>query len=80
MNRYPYVLPVLRTHDAGGGNVQVNRGQGWVAHCCPYCGTTEGLRVKCEGYGPVAPEYTCEACFTGTDTGPSFDDLKPVAV
>lgn len=44
---------------------------------CPYCGATEGLRIKCDSYGPIAPELTCEACFTGTDTGPSFDDLKP---
>ncbi len=44
---------------------------------CAYCETTEGLRVKSPGHGSIAPEYTCEACFTGTDTGPSFDDLKP---
>lgn len=44
---------------------------------CPYCGAAKGLRVKCDGGGYVAPEYTCEDCFTGTDTGPSFDDLKP---
>lgn len=42
---------------------------------CPYCGATEGLRVKCDGGGYIAPEYTCEACFTPTDTGPCFDDL-----
>ena len=42
---------------------------------CPYCGATEGLRVKCAGYGRIAPEYTCEGCFTGTDDGPCFDDL-----
>jgi hypothetical protein len=43
---------------------------------CPYCGADEGLRVKCAGYGDVAPEYTCEACFTGSDDGPCFDDLN----
>lgn len=46
---------------------------------CAYCGATEGLRVKCDGGGYIAPEYTCEDCFTGTDTGPCFDDLKEVA-
>lgn len=45
---------------------------------CPYCGTTEGLRVKCDGSGYIAPEYTCEGCFTATDTGPCFDDLPVV--
>jgi predicted RNA-binding Zn-ribbon protein involved in translation (DUF1610 family) len=44
-------------------------------HQCPYCGDTEGLRLKCDGGGYAAPEYTCEACFTGTDDGPCFDDL-----
>jgi hypothetical protein len=44
---------------------------------CPYCGATQGLRVKCDGGGYIAPEYTCEECFTGTDTGPCFDDLVP---
>jgi hypothetical protein len=42
---------------------------------CPYCGATDGLRMKCDGGGYVAPEYTCEGCFTGTDDGPNFDDL-----
>jgi hypothetical protein len=48
---------------------------------CPYCGSTEGLRVTSDGgmfaFGRCveAPEYTCEGCFTGTDTGPCFDDL-----
>lgn len=42
---------------------------------CPYCGATEGLRIKCGGGGFESPEYTCEACFIGIDTGPSFDDL-----
>lgn len=55
----------------------VNRVMGRIKPECPYCSTTEGLRIKCDGYGSIAPEYTCEACFTGTDTGPSFDDLKP---
>lgn len=42
---------------------------------CPYCGATEALRVKHDGGRFEASEFTCEACFTGTDTGPSFDDL-----
>jgi hypothetical protein len=44
---------------------------------CPYCGATKGLRVKCDGGGYIAPDYICEECFTGTDTGPCFDDLVP---
>ena len=47
---------------------------------CSYCGATEGLRVWCDGGGYTAPEYTCEVCFTGTDDGPCFDELKPAAV
>lgn len=47
---------------------------------CPYCGATEGLRVKCDGGGYIAPEYTCEDCFTATDTGPCFDDLPEFAL
>jgi hypothetical protein len=46
---------------------------------CPYCGATKGLRYKHRGYGPVAPEVTCEACFTPRDDGPCFDDLPEVA-
>jgi hypothetical protein len=43
---------------------------------CAFCGTREGLRVVCEGWGVgVGPDYRCEGCFTGTDTGPCFDDL-----
>jgi hypothetical protein len=42
---------------------------------CPYCGTTEGLRIKGDGSGVEAPEYTCGGCFTASDEGPSFDDL-----
>lgn len=42
---------------------------------CPYCGATQGLRMRCDGGGYSAPEYTCKSCFTGTDDGPSFDDL-----
>lgn len=42
---------------------------------CALCGTTEGLRIKCDGGGYTTPEYVCEDCFTGTDDGPSFDDL-----
>jgi hypothetical protein len=45
---------------------------------CPYCGATDGLRMKCDGGGYVAPEYTCGDCFTGTDDGPCFDDLPAV--
>lgn len=45
---------------------------------CPYCGATEGLRVKCDGGGYIAPEYTCADCFTGQDDGPTFDDLLEV--
>ena len=45
---------------------------------CPYCGGAEGLRYKHRGYGSIAPEVTCEGCFTGTDTGPCFDDLPEV--
>jgi hypothetical protein len=44
---------------------------------CPYCGATENLRViRCDGYIP--DEYICADCFTGTDTGPCFDDLPAV--
>jgi len=46
---------------------------------CPYCGATEGLRVKSNGAGFEAPEFTCEGCFTGTDDGPCFDDLPEVS-
>lgn len=45
---------------------------------CPYCGRTTGLRQVHEGCGTVPAEYTCEGCFTASDTGPCFDDL-PVA-
>lgn len=45
---------------------------------CPYCGQTVGLRKMHDGYGPVPPEYTCEADFTPQDDGPCFDDLQPV--
>lgn len=45
---------------------------------CPYCGATEGLRQLHDGGGYIAPEYTCEADFTASDTGPCFDDLAPV--
>lgn len=45
---------------------------------CLYCGATDGLRVKCDGGGYIAPEYICADCFTGTDTGPCFDDLPEV--
>jgi hypothetical protein len=45
---------------------------------CPYCGATEGLRVACKGFGPFAPDYICETCFTGQDDGPCFDDLPEV--
>jgi hypothetical protein len=45
---------------------------------CPYCGTTVGLRMSCDGGGYIAPEYTCETCFMGTDDGPCFDDLQPL--
>lgn len=48
---------------------------------CPYCGTTHGLRIASRdpriGY---APDFICEACFTGQDDGPCFDDLEPVAI
>lgn len=42
---------------------------------CPYCGRTTGLRQVHEGCGSIPAEYTCEGCFTATDTGPCFDDL-----
>lgn len=42
---------------------------------CPYCGTTKELRQVHDGGGFTDPEYTCEACFTPSDTGPCFDDL-----
>lgn len=48
---------------------------------CEYCGATEGLRITCDGglwafgWRMRPQEYTCEGCFKGTDTGPSFDDL-----
>lgn len=45
---------------------------------CPYCGATEGLRYLHRGYGPVAPEFICEADFTPRDDGPCFDDLPAV--
>ncbi|MCA0276300.1 MAG: hypothetical protein LCH86_09865 [Proteobacteria bacterium] len=42
---------------------------------CPYCGRTTGLRQVHDGCGSIPAEYTCEGCFTATDTGPCFDDL-----
>ena len=42
---------------------------------CPYCGRTTGLRQVHEGCGSIPAEYTCEGCFTASDTGPCFDDL-----
>ncbi|RWK39281.1 hypothetical protein [Mesorhizobium sp.] len=45
---------------------------------CPYCGTTEGLRVNSSSFAPGAPEYICEGCFTPTDDGPCFDDLRKI--
>jgi DNA (cytosine-5)-methyltransferase 1 len=47
---------------------------------CPYCGATEGLRVKSNGGGFEEPEYTCEGCFTGSDDGPGFDDLPSTII
>jgi len=48
-------------------------------HCdtpvCAYCDQTEGLRQYHDGGGYIEQDYICEDCFTGTDTGPSFDDL-----
>ncbi len=52
---------------------------------CPYCGESNGLRMKHDGgysvfgWRVMDPEYSCEGCFTGTDTGPCFDDL-PIVV
>ena len=49
---------------------------------CAYCGTTNGLRIHHEplpGWGErYEADYVCEDCFTGTDTGPCFDDLPEV--
>lgn len=57
-------------------NTRLNK---WIEPIeCPYCGATEGLRVRCDGGGYIAPEYTCENCFTGQDDGPCFDDLPEV--
>ena len=42
---------------------------------CSYCDATEGLRQHHDGGVYIAPDYVCEECFTGTDTGPCFDDL-----
>ena len=36
---------------------------------CPYCGARDNLR------SPAPNDYICEGCFTGSDTGPCFDDL-----
>lgn len=48
---------------------------GFVGPRCAYCGTAAGLRRVHDGYGCIAPEFTCETCFTGQDDGPCFDDL-----
>jgi hypothetical protein len=45
---------------------------------CAYCGTTEGLRIAGTDCNGRPDDFICAACFTGTDTGPCFDDL-PVA-
>ena len=42
---------------------------------CPYCGTTHGLRIASQDPWGGHKEYICAECFTGTDTGPCFDDL-----
>jgi hypothetical protein len=46
---------------------------------CGYCGTFDGIRIHQPASlcGLIGPSYICEECFTGTDTGPCFDDLEP---
>lgn len=53
--------------------------EGWIIPECAYCGTTHALRVESDGcVGWALPEYICEECFSGGDTGPCFDDLPAV--
>lgn len=43
---------------------------------CWMCGRTDiELRQMHEGWGPAAPEWTCEEDMPSTDNGPGFDDL-----
>jgi hypothetical protein len=64
------------TSSAGSAETVLNHGNPSSSRReCPYCGATEGLRIKSDGAGFDTPEYTCEGCFTASDEGPSFDDL-----
>jgi hypothetical protein len=42
---------------------------------CPYCATTQGLRIASQDPWGGHVEYICEECFTPQDDGPCFDDL-----
>ncbi len=52
----------------------------WEGPTCSYCGKGEALRVECESFYHrglrTEAALICEDCFTGTDTGPCFDDLQ----
>lgn len=43
--------------------------------CCPFCATTQGLRIASQDPWGGHVEYICEDCFTPQDDGPCFDDL-----
>lgn len=43
--------------------------------CCPFCDTTQGLRIASQDPWGGHVEYICEGCFTPQDDGPCFDDL-----
>lgn len=42
---------------------------------CWMCDADEGLRICSQDPWGGNTEYVCSGCFTGSDTGPCFDDL-----
>jgi len=59
--------------DHGDGGEQVEVTEQYLG--CPYCGTRHDLRVASVDPRTGYRDLICEDCFTGTDTGPCFDDL-----
>lgn len=51
-----------------------------TVHACMFCGEDEAaLRVYAYAYVRGAgDDLICEECFTGSDTGPCFDDLPEI--
>ncbi len=48
-------------------------------HECYWCGDQSApLRMESPGMGWREDQFSCEACFTGQDDGPCWDELGPV--